>query len=116
MTVDVDLAGVTTREEFHERVRQALPVPDWYGNNLDAFHDVLSEQPELTVRLLHATQLPPRYAAALERICADSQGKLCIVEDCENDDRDEEDDPAVEERTEDKPKVDAEETAIKPEQ
>lgn len=87
MTVDVDLTGVTTPQELHERVRQALPVPCWYGNNLDALYDVLSERPELSVRFLCAAQLraaAPRYAAALERLCGDlsaaAPGRRCTLE------------------------------------
>ena len=37
----IDLAGVTARKELHERIEAALPVPEWYGKNLDALHDVL---------------------------------------------------------------------------
>lgn len=80
MTVEIDLAGAATRKEFHERVRLALSLPDWYGNNLDALHDVLTEQPELTVRFLHAGQLPGRYAAALKRMSEESGGQIFIDE------------------------------------
>ncbi len=70
----VDLRGVETPEGFQERVREALPVPAWYGGNLDALHDVLAEGGAgWTVRFLHAGALReacPRYAAALERLCA----------------------------------------------
>ena len=39
----IDLQGVKTKEQFHERLRGALPLPPYYGNNLDALHDVLEE-------------------------------------------------------------------------
>ena len=32
----VDLTGVENRTELHDRIEQELPVPDWYGRNLDA--------------------------------------------------------------------------------
>ena len=39
----IDLANVTTREQFHETLAKELTLPDHYGNNLDAFYDVLTE-------------------------------------------------------------------------
>ena len=43
MTYEIDLTGVAGREALHERLRNALPLPAWYGNNLDALHDALGE-------------------------------------------------------------------------
>lgn len=111
MNVDIDLKGAATREEFHERVRQTLPVPEWYGNNLDALYDVITEQADLTVRFLHAEQLPPRYAAALERMSKDSKGKICVERACgeeERGERGEEGENAGEEDTEVETEVKAE--------
>lgn len=80
MAYDIDLTGAATPEAFHERVRAVLPVPPWYGNNLDALHDVLAERGGgWTVRFLHAEALRaacPRYAAALERLCRDVQEEV----------------------------------------
>ena len=39
----INLAGVSDKEEFHARIREALDVPDYYGDNLDALYDVLTE-------------------------------------------------------------------------
>ncbi len=39
----IDLAGVSTKEEFHDRVREGIKTPDYYGNNLDALYDILTE-------------------------------------------------------------------------
>ena len=39
----LDLTGVYEPEEFHERVAESLPVPEWYGGNLDALLDVLTD-------------------------------------------------------------------------
>lgn len=87
MTVDIDLTGVATPQELHARIRQALALPDWYGNNLDALYDVLSVRAELSVHFICAAQLraaAPKYTAALERLCGDlsaeTQGRNCTVE------------------------------------
>ena len=39
----IDCSLIHTREELHTIFRDALRFPDWYGNNLDALHDCLSE-------------------------------------------------------------------------
>ena len=40
----LDLSGVASKDEFYARVRDALTVPDYFGNNLDALYDVLTEE------------------------------------------------------------------------
>ena len=39
----VDLAGVTSLEEFHDLLQQHLEFPVYYGRNLDAFWDCLTD-------------------------------------------------------------------------
>ena len=39
----LDLEGVGSEEEVQERIMEALPLPDYYGENLDALYDVLTE-------------------------------------------------------------------------
>jgi len=43
MEYRIDLKGVNTKEELHERIAEALPLPEYYGKNLDALYDVLTE-------------------------------------------------------------------------
>ena len=39
----VDLAGVRSASRLHAALAEQLPLPEHYGRNLDAFHDVLTE-------------------------------------------------------------------------
>ncbi len=39
----VDLAGVRDRRDLHARLAAALPLPAWYGANLDALYDALTD-------------------------------------------------------------------------
>lgn len=39
----VDLSGVDDRASLHHRLEQALMLPSWYGSNLDALYDALTE-------------------------------------------------------------------------
>ena len=45
----IDLREADSRAEIHKRIREALPVPEYYGSNLDALHDVLTSCPDGTV-------------------------------------------------------------------
>lgn len=46
MRYEIDLTGVADHDGLHALLRQTLPLPEWYGNNLDALYDVLSEGTE----------------------------------------------------------------------
>jgi len=39
----IDLEGVASEEDVQDRIAEALPLPDYYGGNLDALYDVLTE-------------------------------------------------------------------------
>ena len=38
-----DLSKINSKSEFHKLVKEALDFPEYYGNNLDALHDMLTE-------------------------------------------------------------------------
>ena len=39
----IDCTLIKTREDLHRIFREALSFPEWYGNNLDALYDFLTE-------------------------------------------------------------------------
>lgn len=39
----IDIRGIKARAELHHLIATILPLPDYYGNNLDALFDVLTE-------------------------------------------------------------------------
>ena len=41
--VNIDCAGITDVRQLHGILSRALSFPDWYGNNLDALYDCLTE-------------------------------------------------------------------------
>lgn len=73
MDFTIDLAGVTTPAELHRRIRVVLPCPAWYGNNLDALYDLLTEQGSgwhiTFLRTAETDALLPAYTASLRRLC-----------------------------------------------
>ena len=76
MTRIIDGRRMTTRADAHAELARALDFPDWYGGNLDALHDCLTEinQPtELVIRGSDALETAlGSYAAAFRRVLADS--------------------------------------------
>ena len=39
----IDCNQIQTREDLHRMFREVLSFPEWYGNNLDALYDCLTE-------------------------------------------------------------------------
>jgi len=72
----IDLSGVSDRDGFHRRLQESIPVPDWYGNNLDALYDVLTEMPEpVQIRILGWQELAeaePLYFDRVRRVFRDA--------------------------------------------
>ena len=62
---------ITNRETLHDTLTSFLHLPDWYGRNLDALYDCLSDiQEETEIRLIHEEALEDylgQYAKALQK-------------------------------------------------
>ncbi len=41
--ITLDLTDCKYIRDFHERIRIAFDFPEWYGRNLDAFWDLMTE-------------------------------------------------------------------------
>ena len=70
----IDLKGISTREELHALLRKELSLPEYYGDNLDAFYDVLTEQGEgWNLIFYNCTETITgdieKYMANLEKLC-----------------------------------------------
>ena len=72
----IEGAAVGSMDRLHRLLAEQLDFPDWYGGNLDALHDCLTEitQPtELVIRGSNALEAAlGSYAAAFRRVLADS--------------------------------------------
>lgn len=77
MEYRINLSDITTKEEFHKRIEEMLPCPSWYGRNLDALYDLLTEQREERKLVFMGcgpfTQDMPGYMRALKALCAKAQ-------------------------------------------
>ncbi|WP_325200004.1 barstar family protein [Oscillibacter sp.] len=57
----LDGLELQSMEEVHDRFARALGLPEWYGRNLDALFDCLTDLGEpLTIRLLRQEALEDR--------------------------------------------------------
>ena len=53
-TIERTCEAITDRASLHTLLAEGLSLPEWYGRNLDALHDCLTDIPEVTyVRLLN---------------------------------------------------------------
>ena len=51
MNITIDCGGIATKRELHEHIAEALNFPDWYGHNLDALMDCLTDLEDTHVPL-----------------------------------------------------------------
>jgi len=71
---------IADRAALHRFLKEALSFPDWYGGNLDALHDLLTERSEpLRLRIRDAKALEDAlgdYYAALMEVLSDSGAEV----------------------------------------
>ncbi len=71
----LDGGSVGSRETLHQTLAAGLQLPDWYGGNLDALHDCLTditEPTELVIRNGDALKTAlGHYTTALEQVLTD---------------------------------------------
>ena len=50
-------ADVMGREDLHRKLAEGLDFPEWYGGNLDALYDCLTDLEETTIRITDRGEL-----------------------------------------------------------
>ena len=66
----IDGISVTSMEDIHNILAQQLEFPAWYGGNLDALHDCLTELHEETdLSIIHPEALLETLDPAYVRLC-----------------------------------------------
>ncbi len=78
LTIEVDLSGVKTPEDVHDRLGIAFHFPDYYGQNWDSFDECISdlENPPKIIRITGLEGLKagmPREARLLRECLRDYQ-------------------------------------------
>lgn len=64
MVVELNGLEMTDRQRTHEYLAEQLQFPDYYGKNLDALYDLLTERKEsLEVRFFHSQEMKAQLGA-----------------------------------------------------
>ena len=75
---------IETREQLHAALQRDLELPEWYGRNLDALYDCLTDSHEaISIEIRNRDALTAhlgRYAAALEHVLRDAAGENGQIE------------------------------------
>ncbi len=73
----IDAAALTGREDLHNKLAAGLELPPWYGRNLDALWDCLTEPGEERVLLIvHPEALEERlgrYGVSFLRLLKEAE-------------------------------------------
>ncbi len=72
----IDLMEVNNKDELQELLEDELPLPDYYGRNLDAFNDVLTEYGSEWNIIFYNSKFAEyrlgKYFEALKRLCTEA--------------------------------------------
>lgn len=72
----IDLMEVNNKDELQELLEDELPLPDYYGRNLDAFNDVLTEYGSEWNIIFYNSKFAEyrlgKYFDALKRLCTEA--------------------------------------------
>ena len=76
MLVRIDGAEILSRDDLHDALSRQLSLPEYYGRNLDALYDCLTELSEPTeLHLVHKAELTVNlgiYAEVFETVLRDA--------------------------------------------
>lgn len=76
----IDATKMQTAEKIHEFLLKELEFPDWYGKNLDALFDCLTESPEELHLILKESKTLPRGFLKVFYTAAKENPKILIFE------------------------------------
>lgn len=71
--ITLSCLGIDTKEALHTAIAQALAFPDWYGMNLDALYDCLTDVETPTHLHLADWDTLPEWKAAFRAVLDDAE-------------------------------------------
>lgn len=73
MVCHIDCSQISQARQLHETLARLLNFPQWYGHNLDALYDCITELPSPTGLYLSNWDHNFPWAAGFEAVLADAQ-------------------------------------------
>lgn len=70
--ITLHCAGIETKQQLHAALASALNFPEWYGHNLDALYDCLTELRDIHL-VLAQWQTLPEWRAAFQAVLQDAE-------------------------------------------
>lgn len=74
----LDCAQIADEIQLHQALFNALSLPEWYGHNLDALFDCLTELEEKTHLVLKNWDVHAHYSKGFESVFADAMAYDCF--------------------------------------
>ena len=75
MQIAIDLTDIRDKETFHDKIQEALDCPTYYGRNLDALYDVLTDCSSMELDFVGYTDFAqdmPGYSASFKDMCLEA--------------------------------------------
>ena len=72
----LDAAQMLTKEEAHEYLKEVFEFPEYYGRNLDALYDFLSEMEDVIVEVKNFSE-EHVYMKQVLRVMKDAGVRFC---------------------------------------
>lgn len=81
---ELDLHNVRTKDEFHDLIISNIPCHSYYGRNLDALYDILTEPSGMVKELIFRnyeefSKAMPDYWIALKTLCGEATEQNHII-------------------------------------
>jgi len=75
MQITIDLTNIRDKESFHDKIQEAIDCPSYYGRNLDALYDVLTDCGTMELNFEGYTDFAqdmPGYSASFKDMCLEA--------------------------------------------
>ena len=72
MRIVLDAMRLQSKDEAHKYLRDALNFPEYYGGNLDALHDCLTELDDIEIEFMNTDRVSGGYFARVMNVFKDS--------------------------------------------
>lgn len=64
----LDLSRSSTIKELHDQIKEILSLPDCYGGNLDALHDILTEKTDIRIIIRNTYHVSEEIGGYIPRL------------------------------------------------